>query len=117
MFAIKINKSEDPEKSPEEVGRFIGQDALQKLHREGPARKLVGLHLDSRRAARQDMKVKLGDAEIGFVTSGCLSPTLGTSIAMAYVQAEHAVENTAVQIDLGRQAIDAEIVPLPFYKR
>ncbi len=108
--------SEHPEKSPEEVGRFIGQDALQKIHAEGPKRKLVGLNLDSRRAARQDMKVKLGDEEIGFVTSGCLSPTLGKSIAMAYVTAEHAEAGKTVQVDLGRQSIDAEIAPLPFYK-
>ena len=116
MFAIKLNKGEDPEKSPEEVGRFIGQDALQKIAAAGPKRKLVGLVLDSRRAARQDMKVKLAGAEIGFVTSGCLSPTLEKSIAMAYVQAEHAEDGKAVQVDLGRQSIDAEIVPLPFYK-
>jgi aminomethyltransferase len=116
MFALKLNKSEDPEKSPEEVGRFIGQDALQKIHAEGPKRKLIGLVLDSRRAARQNMKVKLGDDDIGFVTSGCLSPTLEKSIAMAYVQTEHAEDGKAVQVELGKQAIDAEIVPLPFYK-
>jgi len=115
MFAIKLDKSEDPEKSPPEVGRFIGQDALQKIA-QNPQRKLVGLHLDSKRAARQGMKVLLGGEEIGFVTSGCLSPTLEKSIAMAYVQADHAEEGKTVQIDLGRQAIDAQIIPLPFYK-
>lgn len=116
MFAIKLDKSEDPEKSPPEVGRFIGQDALQKIA-QNPERKLVGLHLDSKRAARQTMKVLLGGEEIGFVTSGCLSPTLEKSIAMAYVQAAHAEEGKTVQVDLGRQAIDAAIIPLPFYKR
>ena len=115
-FAIKLDKSEDPEKSPPEVGRFIGQDALQKIA-QNPQRKLVGLQLDSKRAARQDMKVLLDGSEIGFVTSGCLSPTLEKSIAMAYVQAEHAEEGKTVQVDLGRQAIDAQIIPLPFYKR
>jgi aminomethyltransferase len=116
MFAIKLDKSEDPEKSPPEVGRFIGQDALQKVA-ANPQRKLVGLHLDSKRAARQGMKVLLDGSEIGFVTSGCLSPTLEKSIAMAYVQAEHAEDGRTVQVDLGRQAIDAQIIPLPFYKR
>jgi aminomethyltransferase len=117
LFAIRLDKSEDPEKSPPEVGRFIGQDALQKIAADGPKQKLVGLQLDSRRAARQDMKVLADGSEIGFVTSGCISPTLEKSIAMAYVQAVHAAEGTAVQVDLGRQSVDAQIIPLPFYKR
>jgi len=116
MFAIRINKSEDPEKSPPEVGHFIGQDALQAIHRDGPKRKLAGLVLDTRRAARQDMKVLADGSEIGFVTSGCLSPTLGTSIAMAYLDSAHAEPGGTVQIDLGRQTVDAEVVALPFYK-
>jgi aminomethyltransferase len=116
-FAIKLDKSEDPEKCPAEVGRFIGQDALQKIAADGPTRRLVGLHLDSRRAARQGMTIRRGDADVGFVTSGCLSPTLGRSIAMAYVETEHAEDGTVVHIDLGRQSVEAEIVSLPFYKR
>jgi aminomethyltransferase len=116
MFAIKINKSEDPEKSPAEVGRFLGQDALQKIHADGPSRKLMGLLLDTKRAARQDMKVMFDGAEIGFVTSGCQSPTLERSIAMAYLDAAHAEPGRTVQVDLGRQMVDAEICALPFYK-
>jgi aminomethyltransferase len=115
-FAIKLNKSEDPEKSPAEVGRFIGQEALQQIATDGPVRTLVGLELDTRRAARQEMKLRTGDEEIGFVTSGCVSPTLGKSIAMGYVAAPHAEDGKTVQVDLGRQTVDATIVPLPFYK-
>ena len=37
---------------------------------------------------------------IGEVTSGTLSPTLGKSIAMAYVDAVHTAEGTAVSADL-----------------
>ncbi|MHC5023658.1 MAG: glycine cleavage system aminomethyltransferase GcvT [Planctomycetota bacterium] len=115
-FAVKLNKSEDPEKSPPEVGRFIGQDALQAIAADGPARPLVGLELDSKRAARQGMKVLAGGAEIGFVTSGCLSPTLGKSIAMAYVDRGRSEAGASVEVDLGRQVAAATIVPLPFYK-
>ncbi|MHC4947944.1 MAG: glycine cleavage system aminomethyltransferase GcvT [Planctomycetota bacterium] len=111
-FAVKLDKGErDPE-----AGRFIGQDALQRIAREGPRRRLVGLVLDGRRSARQDMPVRRGDRETGFVTSGVQSPTLGRSIAMAYVAAEDAEPGTAVVVDLGRQRVDAEVVELPFYK-
>ena len=116
MFAIKINKSEDPEKSPEEVGRFIGQDALQKIHADGPKRKLMGLFLNSKRAARQGMKIYVGDAEVGFVTSGCLSPTLERSIAMGYINADHAEMGNTVQVDLGKQRVNAELTGTQMYK-
>ncbi len=117
-FAIKYDKSEDPEKSPAEVGRFIGQDALQKLKADSTPRKLVGLKLDGRRSARQDMKVYSpgGDTEIGIITSGVNSPTLGECIAMAFVDAGHSEAGGTVEIDLGRARASATIVPLPFYK-
>lgn len=116
-FAVKLDKSEDPEKSPKEVGRFIGQDALQSIAQDSPKRKLVGLILEGKRAARQDMKVLSNADEIGFVTSGCFSPTLEKSIAMAYVPRAVAEEKGAVQVNLGRAEAPAEIVDLPFYKR
>jgi aminomethyltransferase len=117
MFAIKINKGEDPDKSPAEVGRFIGQDALQKIHAEGPERKLVGLYLDSKRAARQGMTIHTDDVEIGVVTSGCQSPTLQRSIAMGYVRSDLAEPGTTVQINLGKTMVDAEITSPQMYKR
>jgi aminomethyltransferase len=111
-FAVKLDKGLD---NPE-IGRFIGQDSLMKIAREGSRRKLVGLKLDGKRSARQDMKVLKGPKEVGAVTSGCLSPTLGYPIAMAYVDIQHAEAGTTLQIDLGKALADAVIVPMPFYK-
>jgi aminomethyltransferase len=111
-FAVKLDKGADDER----VGGFIGQDALQRIATDGPRQRLVGLKLDTRRAARQNMLVKEGDIQIGFVTSGCISPTLDASIAMAYVAAGKHETGSMVQVDLGKQVVRAEIVPLPFYK-
>jgi aminomethyltransferase len=111
-FAMKLDKGEE---NPE-IGRFIGQDALQKINREGLRHKLVGLQLDGKRSARQDMKVLRAGKEIGVVTSGCLSPTLGYPIAMAYVNVDQSEVGNAVQIDLVKATVEAKIVPLPFYK-
>lgn len=111
-FAIKLDKGE----SQPGVERFIGQDALQNIAREGPKRKLLGLKLDGKRSARQHMPVKRGDQQVGEVTSGCLSPTLGYPIAMAYVDVAHSEPGTTLQIDLGKAPVDAQVVPLPFYK-
>ena len=111
-FAVKIDKGDDDP----DVGHFIGQDALRRIARDGPKRRLVGLVLEGKRTARQEMKVVRDGTEIGFVTSGCTSPTLGKSIAMAYLGAEHSEPGTKVQVDLGRATADAEVVKLPFYK-
>jgi aminomethyltransferase len=96
---------------------FIGAAALRDIATRGPARKLVGLELDGRRIARQGCPVVLDGKPVGEVTSGTLSPTLGRSIAMAYVDAAHAAEGSAVNVDLKGSMNPAKIVKLPFYKR
>ncbi|MEM7623726.1 MAG: glycine cleavage system aminomethyltransferase GcvT, partial [Planctomycetota bacterium] len=117
-FAISLDKNE-----ADDGERFIGQDALEKTAEAGgPARVLIGLKLEGKRSARQGMAVRPagdgdGSTEIGVVTSGCPSPTLGCSIAMAYVERDQAAPGTNVSVDTGRARIDAAVVPLPFYKR
>lgn len=97
---------------------FVGADAMRRLKEGGLPRQLVGLALEGRRIARQHHKVFRGEREIGTVTSGTLSPTLGTSIAMALVASEHAAEGAALEIELGAgKRVDARVVKLPFYKR
>jgi aminomethyltransferase len=58
-----------------------------------------------------------GDREVGIVTSGALSPTLGYPIAMAYVDAAVSEAGTALTIDVRGSRIAASVVALPFYKR
>jgi aminomethyltransferase len=96
---------------------FIGAGALRKVQAEGPKQKLVGLLIDGKRIARQGSAVVEDGLPVGQVTSGTLSPTLGASIAMAYVDSDTAVEGNTLQIDLRGSFLDAKIVPLPFYKR
>jgi len=111
-FAIKLNKGEN-----DDTGRFIGQDALQAIAASGgPRQKLTGLILDGRRAARQGVPVISNGTKVGTVTSGCFSPTLERSIAMAIVDVDANAAGTALKVDLGRAIAPASVVPLPFYK-
>ena len=87
-------------------GDFVGRAALERVAREGPTRKLVGLVVEGRGIARHGHTVWVGDRRTGIVTSGTQSPTLGVPIAMAYV---------AVQIRDAR--VPARVVALPFYRR
>lgn len=112
-FAIALDKSADTEGET-----FIGQEALIKTRDQGgPARKLVGLEIDSKRTARQGMPIMLDGNEVGVISSGCASPTLGKSIAMGFVPSDKTEVGTAFEIDAGRTALPARVVQLPFYKK
>ena len=110
-FAVSLDKGE------EDGQTFIGQEALKRIAAEGVKEKLVGLKLAGRRTAREQMEVVKGDAVVGRVTSGCLSPTLGYPIAMAYVAPEASELGGTLGVKLGSKTVDAEVVGLPFYKR
>jgi aminomethyltransferase len=96
---------------------FIGAEAMRKLSEQGLPRRLVGIELEGRRIARQHFKVYASGTEVGEITSGTLSPTLGKSIAMALVLSEHADEGAALEVVIGSKRVSAKVVKLPFYKR
>ena len=111
-FAMSMDKDGDEQGEP-----FIGLESLRRIDAQGgPVMKLVGLRTDDKRTPRQGMAVMLGDTAAGVVTSGCQSPTLGSGIAMAYLDRAHTEVGTALDIDTGRARLAAEVVPLPFYK-
>ncbi len=111
-FAVSLDKDADGDGEG-----FIGQAALKKIAAEGSGRQLIGIKLAGKRTARQGMEVRVGDRAIGQVTSGCLSPTLGYPIAMAYVESGACGEGDMVGVVAGsRAALDGEVVGLPFYR-
>lgn len=117
-FAITLDREPAMAAADGSNEAFIGQHALQTIRDEGgPARRLIGLRLEGKRTARTGMDVARGGSTIGRVTSGCLSPTLGESIAMAYVDADHAEDGNAFEIVMGERRVAATSCPLPFYKR
>jgi aminomethyltransferase len=96
---------------------FIGAEALRNVKEAGLKKKLVGLELEGKRIARQGSAVLFEGSPVGEVTSGTLSPTLGKSIAMAYVDTDRTGEGTALAVDLKGSTTPAKVVKLPFYKR
>ena len=98
-------------------GDFIGRAALEKVARDGVARRLVGLVMRGRGIARHGYPVHAGDRPTGIVTSGTQSPSLGQAIAMAYVATADATPGTMVEVEIRDQRVPAEVVALPFYQR
>ncbi|MCS5723601.1 glycine cleavage system aminomethyltransferase GcvT [Herbiconiux sp. CPCC 203407] len=99
--------------------RFVGREALER----GPgadARVLVGLVGEGRRAARAGYLVYASDdstTPIGEVTSGALSPSLGTPIAMAYVDPAFREPGAQLSIDIRGTRLGYRTTTLPFYRR
>ena len=101
-----------------EKPEFIGRAALEKAKAAGLKRTLVGLEMIGRGIARDDYKVQDGTGrEIGNVTSGSPAPFLKKNIALAYVPPEFAAVGTALRVEIRGQGVEAQVVPMPFYKR
>ncbi len=100
-----------------EKGEFVGRGALAAVQQTGPRRKLVGLVMRDEAIARHGYPVRVGDVEVGVVTSGTLSPSLGERIAMAYLPAEDAAIGGELEVVVRERPHPAEQVKLPFYRR
>ncbi|WP_018544636.1 glycine cleavage system aminomethyltransferase GcvT [Streptomyces sp. LaPpAH-108] len=102
-------------------GDFVGRAALTEAverAEQNPPRVLVGLIAEGRRVPRAGYAVVAGGEVIGEVTSGAPSPTLGSPIAIAYVDAAHAAPGTeGVGVDIRGSHEPYRVVALPFYKR
>lgn len=114
-FAVSLNKDK-PEQGPT-IPRFIGQDALEKIATDGAPKQLIGMKIDGKRTPRQGCEVQANGSTIGAVTSGCMSPTLGLPIAMAYVSPDAASEGDTLTVKVGSGEVAATVCKLPFYKR
>lgn len=107
-FAVKTKKEAD----------FIGKAALTAQLKNGVDKKITGLELIGKGIARHGYKVfNEAGSEIGVITSGTKSPTLGNSIALALLSTNGNEIGTKVKIEIRNKLVDAVIVQLPFYKR
>lgn len=124
-FAVKLEKAVP----------FIGQKELEARKKRGPARRLTGFKVDGKRVARQGMKIhrEADGAEVGIITSGAPSPTLGHPIAMGYLATGYAESDSAggktppgkaaasdvpiLNVDIRGNMERLLVEPLPFFSR
>ncbi len=98
-------------------GDFIAAEALARHEREGPRRRLVGIEVPKGGVPRQGYTVRSDGKDVGALTSGTKSPTLGKGIALGYVEPQVARVGTEVAIAIRSREVSARIVRLPFYRR
>jgi len=96
---------------------FVGRDAILRQKAGGLPRKLVGFVLTDAGIARHGYDVTRDGQKVGTVTSGTKSPSLRTSIGLAYVPPALAAEGSTFAIDIRGRPAAARVVETPFYKR
>ena len=93
---------------------FQGKSALEAEKARGVERKLFGIHIDGRRPARDGARVlDANGSDIGFVSSGNFSPTLGHCVALAFLKPDAEIGN-AVSLDVRGSMIPGVICQTPF---
>jgi len=97
---------------------FIGRDKILAGKEQALRRRLVGFKMVDRGIARQGYKLfSPSNEEIGFVTSGTPSPSLGENIGVGYVARELSDPGQRLNVEIRGRMVQAEVVPTPFVKR
>ena len=94
---------------------FIGKDAIV-ANAKSPSRRLVCIQMSEKAVPRQGYSIWKGTDQVGVITSGTMSPSLGIGIGLGYVDAEHSKTGTELSIDIRGKQKSASIVKAPFYK-
>lgn len=96
-------------------GCYIGQEIVERARSRGHVNwKLTGLFVEAPQPPLQGEKLLSAGKEIGEVTSACVSPTLGKTIALAYLRREVSEPGTQLAFASG---VGATVTALPFYSR
>lgn len=98
-------------------GDFIGSEEVVRQKEKGTARKRIGFELLQRGVPRHGHKIFSDGHEIGVVSSGNHSPSLGKGIGMGYVLTRFAELGGEILIEIRGNAVPAVIVERPFYRK
>lgn len=105
-WAVKLDKP-----------KFIGQEALTAIKKNGAARTLVGLEMVDSGIPRQGYSVCKDGVAVGQITSGTFLPTRKTAVGLALVDRVKAGGAPELAVEMRGQKRKAKVVSLPFYKR
>lgn len=94
---------------------FVGRELLEGQKATGVDRKLVGFEMVDKGIPRHDYEIKnFEGAQIGKVTSGTQSPSLGKAIGLGYVRNMYAAIDTTIYIKVREKLLLAKVVKVPF---
>jgi aminomethyltransferase len=100
----------------EETG-FIGAEAVAAAREQGTEQRLAPFVLTGPGIPRQGNPVLAAGDEMGAVTSGTMSPSLGMGIGMAYLRGDLAEPGVEVEIDVRGKRRPARVESKPLYRK
>ena len=107
-FFVSLDKEHD----------FPGKETLRGEKNAGSKEVLAAFRLTEKGPPpRPHYPLFLGAEQVGEVTSGAPSPTLGGGIGLGYVKPSASKPGTVLQVEVRGARIPVEIVKKPFYKR
>jgi aminomethyltransferase len=106
-FAVRLDKP----------GDFIGREAIKRQKEEGASRVRTGFRITHKGIPRQGQAIISDNVEVGKVSSGTLSPTLGFGVGMGYVMTTTSKLGQSFEVKIRDRNIEANVVKLPFYQR
>ena len=99
----------------DKVADYNGKQVIMSQLENGVEKKIVGLQMLDKNIARHGYDVYFEGEKVGVVTSGGISPTLNSNIALAYVKNNKNIcTNTIVQVMIRERLHDAKVVKRPF---
>ena len=95
---------------------YRGYEKVRSQLEGGVEKMRVGLLLGERSIVRDGAKIydEGGLEEVGYVTSGSFSPSLGVGIGMGYVGSSFSEESTLLKCDIRGTLHEARVVRMPF---
>ncbi|MBN2521178.1 MAG: glycine cleavage system aminomethyltransferase GcvT [Bacteroidales bacterium] len=97
---------------------FIDKEYLYQQQKNGIEKTLVGFDMIDRGIPRKGYKIfSESKTEIGFITSGTMSPMLKRGIGMGYIKTEFNKPGNIVFIEIRNKLLKAKVVKFPIYKK
>jgi aminomethyltransferase len=97
---------------------FVGRDVILAGKEAAMRRRLIGFKMLERGIARQGYKLFAFDnQEVGYVTSGTLSPSLNENIGVAYLDSKLVTVGSKFSVEIRGRMVQAEVVKTPFVNK
>src|SRR5437867_9387705 len=106
MFVTRLKKPD-----------FIGKKPIEQEREKGPSRIRIGFKIVGKGIPRKGQEILSDAQEVGLVTSGTLSPTLGERVGMGLVRPQDAKIGEKLSVRIRDRVVPGVVVKLPFYQR
>ncbi|MCI1273386.1 MAG: glycine cleavage system aminomethyltransferase GcvT [Clostridiaceae bacterium] len=102
----------------DKVADYNGKNVIMNQIQNGVEKRLIGIKMVDKFIARHGYEVYFNGEKVGTITSGGISPVLGSNIALAYVKnIKEICTGATVQVMIREKLHDAQVVKRPFVQK